>query len=53
MVVLQHSTKPFTAWDSAHDRTRMVIRLNEFVTESLMIALGVVVLDVLLHGLLK
>jgi hypothetical protein len=53
MVVLEHPTKPFTAFDSASDRTRMAIRLNEFITEHLMIPLAVIVLDVLLPDVLK
>jgi hypothetical protein len=53
VVVLQHATEPFTAFDSAHDRTIILIRLDELVTETLMASLGVVVLNVFTNSILK
>ena len=53
VVILRHATKPFTACDSAHDRIRMVIRLNEFIAQSLMVSLLVIVFDVFMHRVLK
>lgn len=53
MVVLQHSTKPFTAFDSTHGRTIILIRLDQFIAQSLMVSLLVIVFDVFTNGLLK
>ena len=53
MVVLQHATESFSAFDSARDGTDICGRLDELIAEPLMIPLAVVVLDVLMHGVLK
>ena len=53
MVVLQHSTKPFSTFDLSGNGTDIVARINQSVAESLMISLGVVMLDVPMNGILK
>ena len=53
MVVLEHATKPFTAFDLTSDGTNILIRLDEMVAQALMISLGMIVLDVFTNCVLK
>ena len=53
VVVLQHATEPFTAFDSAHDRTFILVRLDELIAEALMITVAVVVPDVFTNCVLR
>ena len=45
MVVLEHATKSFTAFDPASDGIRFNDRLNQFIAQSLMVPFGMVVLN--------
>ena len=53
MVVLQHATESFAALDFTSDGTNILIRLDEFIAEALMVSLGVVMLDVYAYGVPK
>ena len=53
MVVLEQTTKSFTAFDFASNRTSITVRLNQLIAESLMIPLAVVMLDVFTNGILE
>ena len=53
MVVLEQTTKSFTAFDFASNRISITVRLNQLIAESLMIPLTVVILDVFTNGLLE
>ena len=53
VVVLEQTTKSFTAFDFASNRTSITVRLNQLIAESLMIPLTVVMLDVFTNGLLE
>ena len=53
MVILQYSPAAFTAFDSVSNRTSILIRLDELIAELLMIPLCMVMLEVLMHGILK
>jgi hypothetical protein len=53
VVVLEHATKPFTAFDLTSDGTNILIRLDEMVAQALMISLGMIVLDVFTNCVLK
>ena len=53
VVVLEHATKPFTAFDLTCDDTNILIRLDAMVAQALMISLGMIVLDVFTNCVLK
>ena len=53
MVGLQHSTKPFTALDSASDRTDDFLWVDELVAQTLMVSLGMIMLNEIGNSSLK
>ena len=53
MLVLEHATKPFTAFDLTCDDTNILIRRDKMVAQALMISLGMIVLDVFTNCVLK
>ena len=53
MVVLEHATESFTAFDPASDGTRIIDRLDQFIAKSLMVPFGMIVLDEFTHGILQ
>jgi len=53
VVVLQHATESLTALDPAGDDLSIILRLDEFIAEPLMIPLAVVMLDVFTNGVLE
>jgi hypothetical protein len=52
VVALEHATRPFKASDFSGGG-RSIYRLDDFVTESLMIPLAVVVLNVFVYSVLQ
>ncbi len=52
MVIVEHATESLTAFDLAHDDF-IIDRLNQFIAQSLMVSLLVIVLDVFTHGVLQ
>ena len=53
VVVLQRSTKPFTAFNSASDGTDSFLWVDEMVAQTLLVSSGMIMLDVIPHHLLK
>jgi hypothetical protein len=53
VVVFQHATTPFSAFDSAHDRTIILIRLDEMVAQTLMVSLAMIMLNEVGNSSLK
>lgn len=47
MVVLKQAAEPFTAWDAASNGANIISGLDQLITQTLVVLLGVVVLDVL------
>jgi hypothetical protein len=45
VVVLQRSTKPFTAFNSASDGTDSFLWVDEMVAQTLMVSLGMIMLN--------
>ena len=52
-LTLQHATETLTALDLACDELSIIARLNQFIAESLMISLCMVMLDVFANGALQ
>ena len=48
VVILQHATESLTAFDLARDDF-IIDRLNQFIAQSLMVSLLVIVFDVFMH----
>ena len=53
VIVLEHATKPFPAFDPASDDSSIIDWLDQLIAESLMISLAVAMLDVFTHGILQ
>jgi len=53
VVVLEHATESFSALDFTSDGTNILIRLDEFIAEALMVSLAMIMLDVFTNGVLK
>ena len=53
VVVLQHATKPFMAFDFSGNDFSILAWLDELITKSLMIPFCMVVLDLFTHGVLQ
>lgn len=52
-VVLEHSTKSLATFDHSGNGSSIVVRFDQFVAESLMNSLCMVVHDVFANGILK
>ena len=50
MVILQHPTESLATGDFAFGWTDTIVRFDQSIADALMVALGVVMLDVLLDG---
>lgn len=53
MVELEHAPKSLTAFDPAITGSSLFARLNQLITESLMIPFGMIVRDVFTHCVLQ
>jgi len=53
VVVLEQATEPFSAFDPASDGISIIDWINQLIDQSLMVAFGVVVIDVFTHGVLQ
>ena len=53
VVVLEHATESFSAFDPASDGISIIDWLNQLIAQSLMVPFGVVMLHVFTHGVLQ
>ena len=52
MVILQHATESFSALEHTSDGTNSFLWVDEMVAQTLLVSLGMIMLDVIPHRLL-